>query len=106
MRHGAGWWPPVPDLATLERAFAAMLTTRTIDDADLATFIGSAARARDRLALYRGNVQVNARKALANAYPICARLVGDEFFDGLAFEYAAREPSTSGDLNEYGAGFS
>ena len=96
----------MPDLASLERAFAAALTTRTIDDADLAMFAGSAAQARDRLALYRGNVQVNARKALANAYSICARLVGDEFFDGLAFEYATREPSTCGDLNEYGARFS
>ena len=93
------------DLAALERAFAAALTTRSVDDADLAVFAGSTTRARRRLSLYRGNVQVNVRKALANAYPICAKLVGDEFFDGLALEYAAREPSTSGDLNEYGAGF-
>ena len=95
----------MPDLATLERAFAAALTTRSVDDADVAAFAGSAAQARRRLSLYRGNVQVNARKALGNAYPICAKLVGDEFFDGLAFEYASREPSTSGDLNEYGEGF-
>jgi hypothetical protein len=32
-------------------------------------------------------------------------LVGDPFFDGLAFEYAVRVPSRSGDLNEYGADF-
>jgi hypothetical protein len=94
------------DLAALERAFAAALTTRSVDDADVSVFAGPAARVRRRLSYYRGNVQVNARKALGNAYPICVKLVGDEFFDGLAFEYAARKPSGSGDLNEYGAGFS
>jgi hypothetical protein len=93
------------DLAALERAFAAALTTQSVDDADVSAFTGPAARVRRRLSYYRGNVQVNARKALASAYPICAKLVGDEFFDGLAFEYAVRVPSRSGDLNEYGADF-
>jgi hypothetical protein len=55
--------------------------------------------------LHRGNVQANARKALGNAYPVCAALVGDTFFDGLAFDYAVRTPSRSGDLNEYGGAF-
>lgn len=98
----------MPDLAALdalERAFAAALTARSVDEADVTPFAGPPARTRARLRLYRGNVQANARKALANAYPVCARLVGDEFFDGLAYEYAARNPSRSGDLNEYGAGF-
>ncbi len=104
-RHGVVWKLSVPDLATLERAFAAALTTRSVDDADLAAFAGSATQVRQRLSLYRGNVRVNAHKALSNVYPICAKLVGDEFFTGLAHEYAFREPSTSGDLNEYGAGF-
>ena len=93
------------DLAMLERAFAAALTTRSVDAADVSMLAGPAERARRRLGLYRGNVQVNASKALGNAYPICAKLVGEEFFAGLAFEYAARAPSSSGDLNEYGAGF-
>ena len=93
------------DLAMLERVFAAALTTRSLDDADVSMLVGPAERTRRRLGLYRGNVQVNARKALGNAYPICAKLVGEEFFAGLAFEYAACAPSASGDLNEYGVGF-
>ncbi|HEY5863731.1 MAG TPA: DNA-binding domain-containing protein, partial [Casimicrobiaceae bacterium] len=95
----------MPDLAALERAFAAALTARSVEAADVTPFAGPAVRTRARLRLYRGNVQVNARHALANAHPVCARLVGADFFDGLAYEYAARTPSRSGDLNEYGAGF-
>ena len=93
------------DLATLERAFAAALVVRSPAAADVAPFAGPAARAQERLRLYRGNVQANTRKALANAYPVCAQLVGEDFFDGLALEYAARSPSRSGDLNEYGDAF-
>ncbi|MEP6677788.1 MAG: DNA-binding domain-containing protein [Betaproteobacteria bacterium] len=92
------------DLATLERAFAAALTARA-GDADLSLFSAPAGTARSRMRLYRGNVQGNVRTALANAYPVCAQLVGEDFFDGLAHAYAARTPSRSGDLNEYGDAF-
>lgn len=103
--RAAGWALFMPDLAGLQHAFAAALTARSLAGASMAAFAGAPERVRARLALYRGNVQANARKALANAYPVCARLVGDDFFDGLAFEFAARTPSTSGDLNEYGVAF-
>lgn len=52
---------------------------------------------------YRGNVFGNWSKALAGAYPIVRKIVGAEFFKGLAREYALAHPSTSGDMNEYGA---
>jgi hypothetical protein len=51
---------------------------------------------------YRGNVFGNWSKALAGAYPIVRKIVGHEFFEGLAREYARAHPSTSGDLNDYG----
>jgi uncharacterized protein len=94
----------MPDTATLQAAMAAALTARDVAAADVSDFAGDAARVRRRLGFYRGNVQANAAKALRNAYPVCAALVGDAFFDGLAQAYATREPSASGDLNEYGAG--
>jgi hypothetical protein len=53
--------------------------------------------------VYRSNVFGNWSKALAAAYPIARKIVGEEFFEGLAREYARAHPSTSGDLNEYGA---
>lgn len=54
------------------------------------------------LAVYRSNVYGNWSQALAGAYPIVRKIVGTEFFAGLAREYARAHPSTSGDLNEYG----
>jgi len=93
------------DLAALERAFAAALAVRDVVDANVSPFEGEPERVRARLGLYRGNVQANAAKALKNAYPVVAKLVGDEFFDGLARAFAAVAPSTGGDLNEYGEAF-
>lgn len=54
------------------------------------------------LAVYRGNVFGNWAQALAGAYPIVRKIVGEEFFEGLARAYAREHPSASGDLNEYG----
>jgi len=95
----------VPDLAALQRAFADALTSRSIDAVSVSAFSGPPEGVRRRLGFYRGNVQANGLKALRNAYPICALLVGEEFFDGMACEHGARMPSSSGDLNEYGAAF-
>jgi hypothetical protein len=56
------------------------------------------------LAVYRGNAFGNWAEALASAYPIVRKIVGEEFFEGLARAYAIEHRSASGDLNEYGAG--
>jgi len=93
------------DFDELQARFGAALMARSLGDADVAIFAGDAQRARCRLGLYRGNVQANAEKALANAFPICRMLVGEDFFRGIAAAYASRVPSRSGDLNEYGAAF-
>jgi uncharacterized protein len=55
------------------------------------------------MAVYRGNVFGNWAQVLESTYPIVRRIVGDEFFRGMAREYARQYPSASGDLNEYGA---
>jgi hypothetical protein len=57
------------------------------------------------MAVYRGNVFGNWAQALESAYPIVRKIVGSEFFRGLAREYARAFPSGSGDLNEYGEQF-
>lgn len=56
-----------------------------------------------RMAIYRGNAFGNWLGALAGAYPVARRIVGDGFFEALARRYARAHPSASGDLNEYGA---
>ena len=66
-------------------------------------FSGPIERNVRRLAIYRGNVFGNAHNALRNAYPITEKIVGEQFFAELAKQYARRHPSSSGDLNVYGA---
>lgn len=59
----------------------------------------------DGVAVYRSSVLANYRGALAATYPVVARLVGDAFFTEAARRFALAQPSTSGDLGEYGGGF-
>lgn len=54
------------------------------------------------MAAYRGNVFGKWEEALAGAYPIVRKIVGADFFAGLARAYARAHPSKSGDLNQYG----
>lgn len=60
---------------------------------------GSAA---DQFAVYQGSIFGGLTKSLAATYPVCHRLVGETFFDALAYRYIARFPSISPDLNDYG----
>jgi hypothetical protein len=94
------------ELDELQQTFAAALTDAAQAPRAARLLIrGAPAGAVERIAIYRGNVIANARKALASAYPVTVKIVGDEFFDGLAREYLRRHPSVSGDLNSFGAEF-
>ncbi len=95
----------MPELGRLQETFAAALADAALVPGAAKLFRGKPEEAIERLAVYRGNVVANAQKALANAYPIVAQIVGDEFFGGLAREYLRRHPSTSGDLNAFGERF-
>lgn len=55
-----------------------------------------------RMAIYRGNAFGNWHAALAGAYPVVRKIVGEAFFEALARVYARAHPSRSGDLNAYG----
>jgi hypothetical protein len=92
----------VSELAALQRAFGAAIASRDKAAEAAPLFRGGADAALERLAVYRGNVVGACTKALAGAYPIVAKIVGQSFFEGLAREYLRRYPSTSGDLNEFG----
>jgi hypothetical protein len=61
---------------------------------------------RQRLAIYRGNVQSIWTKTLENTFPVLQQLVGNEFFTYLALQYGRQFPSQSGDLNQFGSQFS
>ena len=71
----------------------------------LAAIFAPGAAPDARLDVYRRTVFANLQGALAAAHPVVCRLVGEAFFEGAAESYARAVPSTSGDLNEYGARF-
>lgn len=79
----------MPSLLEQQRAFALALL--------------DPAHADEGLRVYRANVFGNWSAALGGAYPIVRAIVGAEFFERLARDYARAAPSTSGDLHDYGA---
>jgi hypothetical protein len=58
-----------------------------------------------RFAVYRNNVHVGLVEALAKRYPVVARLVGDDFFRGMARVYVGARKPASPLLIHYGADF-
>jgi hypothetical protein len=92
----------MPELKRLQESFAAALESPTQTRAEAGLFQGKPEDVAGRLALYRGNLFAAAKKALGLAFPITVKIIGAEFFEGLAREYVRRYPSVSGDLNEYG----
>ncbi len=93
----------MPELMTIQAGFAAALCDRELTPAAEAWLAGGADLVERRMAIYRANMVASAEKALAAAFPVVRQVVGDEFFHGLAREYRHRVPSTSGDLNAFGA---
>ena len=93
------------ELVAIQSGFAAALAAAGKPAAATPLFRGDPARNARRLAIYRGNAQANAVKALTAIYPVTLQIVDTEFFDALARTYAKDSPSSSGDLNEYGENF-
>lgn len=58
-----------------------------------------------RFAVYRNNVHVGLVGVLAAKYPVCARLVGTQFFTAMARLYVADHKPASPIMQHYGAGF-
>ena len=82
---------------------AALLDPARAVPAGLRTWNGSDPSAR--FAVYRNNVVVSLVQALADAFPVVQRLVGDEFFAAMAGVYVRAHPPRSPLLCEYGDGF-
>jgi hypothetical protein len=59
-----------------------------------------------RIQVYRNNHLAILTEALEAVYPAVRRLVGDDFFRYAARRYTASHPSHSGDIHNYGYGFS
>lgn len=93
------------ELADLQGRFGLALDAFDIETRALEMFVGELGQMRHGLGIYRGNATASAHKALEAAYPVIAKIVGTEFFSGLARQYRSRFPAHDGDLNEYGEYF-
>src|SRR3954470_13247319 len=87
----APWGPSMPDLATFQTAFAEKL--------------GRSSSIRDGVAVYRNNWLRAAIDAIADLYPTVRRLVGNEAFENVAYDYVRHDPPASPILSRYGASF-
>jgi len=95
--------PTRAGLAAIQEDFAAALFDSSHEARALRLFSGN--HSQHRLALYRGNQFTTWEKVLSDAYPVMQMLVGEEFFGGLSRAFGIAVPSSSPDLNEFGAGF-
>jgi uncharacterized protein (UPF0276 family) len=90
---------PAAHLDALQQTFGAAL----FDSADAAALAPLLKGDPRRIGIYRGNLHAHWTRALASAYPVLRRLVGDEFFDALARVYGRAHPAVDPDLNRFGA---
>jgi hypothetical protein len=56
--------------------------------------------------IYKNSITGGLQKAMKEIYPVCAKLVGNEFFYAMSKIYINETPSTSYDLADYGENFS
>jgi len=66
---------------------------------------GAGMTSTERVKIYKSAILGTLERALGNIYPVCERLVGKEFFAGMARKFAYQTPSTSPDLANFGDGF-
>jgi len=59
-----------------------------------------------QISIYSNSINNNLINALSNIYPVCEKLVGNNFFYVIASEYIKNYPSASPDLADYGKHFS
>ena len=62
--------------------------------------------ARDRLSIYANAYYARLIECLGDSYPVLKRILGDETFNGFAFDYLQRYPSRSYTLSHLGEYFS
>lgn len=96
---------PEPTLGALQARFRTALLAA--DDAPLAPFLapGGAVPLARRVAVHRNTVYGTLTEALAAAFPVVRRLVGDAFFAAAARAFITAAPPERPDLAAYGGGF-
>jgi len=91
-------------LHELQRAFSQALFREETELARDLVVTGDFS-AEERLSVYRNNLYVSLREALAAIYPVVQQLVGEEFFAAAARHFVRRHPSRCGNLHAFGGQF-
>lgn len=94
----------VPSLPELQRQFLAALYDAE-ESGPVAAIAGNGLTPEARLRIYRNSCNEIQTAALRITYPAVLALVGGDFFDQTARGYRRAYPSTSGNLQEFGAAF-
>jgi hypothetical protein len=91
--------------ATFEASFAGALLDAALGVPAEVAAHNAAVPAR-RFAVYRNNVMAGLVKALQQRFPVVEKLVGGEFFAGMAREFVIAQPPRSPQLASFGDEFS
>lgn len=93
-----------PKLQQLQQQFVDTISRR--QPSSIVDYLDSAQRlsASERVSIYQNNYRMTMVNALATTYPVCVKLVGEDFFRMLTEKYIQQSPSHSFSLNDYGAG--
>ena len=95
----------MPALPEIQQQFFAGIFERDTEIVD-ALLPSASLNAAERLGIYRGSIYGLFTTALAEIYPVCKRLLGEQFFDAMCDRYIPQHPSTSANLQDYGEAFS
>lgn len=93
--------PAAPPLRELQQGFAAAVLGG--DDGVAAWVDGAGLEPTARLRIYENAIAATLIAALRTSYPGVLALVGEDFFDTMAARYRHQHPSTSGNLQQFGA---
>lgn len=75
-------------------------------NSDPTLIVGDHLSVQQRLTLYRDSMHEGFITALTETFPVCCKLLGENYFRALARRYAQQTLSTSPDLGDYGDTFS
>ena len=95
-------------LANIEHAFVANLLNHELNEAEFLSELQPVGLLSEekQLSIYRSNINGAHQKVLAQIYPACLNILGEDYFNQLCRAYRFEYPSTGPDLNNYGKHFS
>ena len=93
----------MPSLRDTQLAFARSLLAAPAEDPVLGQILADHFAPRERLQVYRNNLYISLREALAAVYPAVQSLVGEAFFAATARAFIGEHPPRSGNLHDFGA---